>query len=406
LTFREKPGTTLPIRPTIHEVNTMAEKTERAQFVDRMRGLAMLVMIEVHVTNSLMLPALRETAWFPLLNFINGLVAPSFLFISGFAFGLAAEKKLAEFRRFGSAFWLQLGRIGLIALLGFLLHLPYFSLRLTLKNWRWIHWNYFFSFDILHCIAAGLLFLFAARLLIRSDRGYGRFLIGGAAIALLAAPFAWQVDWWRIAPAPLAGALSPARPALFPLLPWLAFLFFGGIVSERFRLAKSAGADAERRHFRRLALLAAALIVLGRVFLLSALNFQQYIAPIRPNWVFFGYRLGWVLALLCLCRWLDDVKRGRLPWVVAAGRESLLVYVAHLMILYRHVFGLPNVVEWVGRRLDLGQALLGSLALAAAMVVLAIGWGRIKRRDRRLARRITALAFAAFLVLFVLARSA
>ncbi|HNX97760.1 MAG TPA: heparan-alpha-glucosaminide N-acetyltransferase domain-containing protein, partial [Candidatus Aminicenantes bacterium] len=322
----------------------MSGKTERALFVDRMRGLAMLVMIEVHVTNSLLLPALRETAWFPLLNFINGLVAPSFLFISGLAFGLAAGKKLDEFRRYGATFWLQLGRIGLIALLGFLLHLPYFSLRLTLKNWRWIHWNYFFSFDILHCIAAGLLFLFAARLLIRSDRGYGRFLIGGAAIALLAAPFAWQVDWWRIAPAPLAGALSPARPALFPLLPWLAFLFFGGIVSERFRLAKSAGADAERRHFRRLALLAAALIVLGRVFLLSALNFQQYIAPIRPNWVFFGYRLGWVLALLCLCRWLDDVKRGRLPWVVAAGRESLLVYVAHLMILYRHVFGLPNVV--------------------------------------------------------------
>ncbi len=378
---------------------------ERALFVDRMRGLALLVMIEVHVTNTLMLPALREASWFPLLNFINGLVAPSFLFISGFAFGLAAEKKLDEFRRLGSAFRLQLGRIGLIALLGYLLHLPYFSLSLTLKNWQWIRWDYFFSFDILQCIATGLLILFAARLVIRGERGFRVFLWGGALITLLASPFVWAQPWRQLLSPPFAGALSSERPTLFPVFPWLAFLFIGGIASYLYRDAKKGGAQQEQRFFFRTGALALLLIVFGRILLSPALNFQQYLAPIRPNWVFFLYRLGWVLAILTLCRWLDGTARGKMNWVVAAGRESLLVYVAHLMVLYRHVPGLPNMVEYIGKTLSFSEALLFSLALAALMVGMAILWGKVKGADRKRARKITALAFAAFLVLFVFSRS-
>jgi hypothetical protein len=46
----------------------------------------MIVMIEVHVINGLMHPVYRRAPWFGLLDFVNRLAAPSFLFISGFAF--------------------------------------------------------------------------------------------------------------------------------------------------------------------------------------------------------------------------------------------------------------------------------------------------------------------------------
>jgi uncharacterized membrane protein len=72
---------------------------------------------------------LRNTSWFGFINFANGLVAPSFIFISGFAFVLASQKKLPEYRKFRYAFWKQLGRIGLIWFTGYMLHIPYFSLQ-------------------------------------------------------------------------------------------------------------------------------------------------------------------------------------------------------------------------------------------------------------------------------------
>jgi len=103
----------------------MVQKS-RLAFIDLLRGWAILVMIEVHVFNAFVLPELRSTSWFHALNFINGLVAPSFTFISGFVFLLASQKKLESFRSYGPAFWKQAGRIGMIWLIGYSLHLPFF----------------------------------------------------------------------------------------------------------------------------------------------------------------------------------------------------------------------------------------------------------------------------------------
>ena len=55
-------------------------KNIRLNFVDLMRGLAMIVMVEVHVVNSMMDPVFRNEAWFNYINFLNGMVAPVFIF--------------------------------------------------------------------------------------------------------------------------------------------------------------------------------------------------------------------------------------------------------------------------------------------------------------------------------------
>ena len=64
----------------------------RLLFVDWLRAWALLVMIETHVFNAFLDTPLRLTGWFGNLNFLNGLVAPSFLFVLGFVFLVAAEK--------------------------------------------------------------------------------------------------------------------------------------------------------------------------------------------------------------------------------------------------------------------------------------------------------------------------
>src|SRR5581483_3674314 len=81
----------------------VAKPRERVAWIDLYRGMAVLVMIETHVVNSFMAEALRHASWFSVLNYLNGLVAPSFLFIAGFVQGLerggAPEKPLNYARR-------------------------------------------------------------------------------------------------------------------------------------------------------------------------------------------------------------------------------------------------------------------------------------------------------------------
>ncbi len=102
-------------------------RSSRLVFIDWLRGFSILFMIETHVFNSLLKPFLKEEGWFHLLNFFNGLVAPSFLFVSGWAFVVASTRKLEDLHQFGPAFWQQLKRIGLIWILGYALHLPGFA---------------------------------------------------------------------------------------------------------------------------------------------------------------------------------------------------------------------------------------------------------------------------------------
>ncbi len=73
----------------------MAAKN-RALFIDLLKGLALVVMIEVHVFNSLLLPEIKQAWWFNYLHFINGLVAPAFTFTS---FKMICYKILIIFSR-------------------------------------------------------------------------------------------------------------------------------------------------------------------------------------------------------------------------------------------------------------------------------------------------------------------
>ncbi|MHB8854784.1 MAG: heparan-alpha-glucosaminide N-acetyltransferase domain-containing protein, partial [Ignavibacteriaceae bacterium] len=131
----------------------MKEKV-RFIFVDLLRGWALLVMFEVHSFNVLLKPALQKTDWFNQLNFVNGLVAPAFLFISGFAFVLSSQKNLDELRKFGGKFWKKIARILLVFLVGYSLHIPFLSIRLIHERANQQMMLAAYNVDVLQCIAA------------------------------------------------------------------------------------------------------------------------------------------------------------------------------------------------------------------------------------------------------------
>ncbi len=372
----------------------------RFAFLDLLRGWALLVMIEVHVFNTFLLPSIRDEAWFSVLNYVNGLVAPSFIFISGFVFMIAAERKMDSYRAYGTAFWRQLGRIGTIWVVGYFLHLPFFSLHRMMTETTPDGWLKFYQADVLHTIALGLLLLFALRLAVRRDRVYTTILIVAGIVFAFGAMVVWDVDMTQYLPAPVAAYVNATHFSLFPVFPWLAFMMAGGYLSNLFQRARTAG--TEEAFFRLFVRVGLAMAVGGFLLRQLPVSVPWVSHDVRANPIFFFERLGVVMTLLWLCRWYTLRRNTERSVVLDVSRESLMVYAAHLLVIYGQFFDGHSLAFLLGKYHGVIACMAGTLLLAGVMIGAAMGWGWLKRERLRVARLVMATGSLIVCVLFVI----
>jgi uncharacterized membrane protein len=375
----------------------------RLIFIDLLRGWATIVMIEVHVFNAFLFPSLKETDWFRILNYVNGWVAPSFLFVAGFVFVIASGRKLQDFRTFGKAFWRQIGRIALIWIVGYGLHLPFFSFTRTVNETTQAGWLQFYQSDILHCIAIGLLIVFLGRILIKSDATYQKFLVTTGLIFVLAAPFLWDIDFTRSLPAALAAYLNGQHYSLFPIFPWIGFLTFGAVTAIGFKGTKAA--DKELDYLKLIGYVSGVLIVGGTLLSELPVRIPLVSSAIRANPLFFASRLGIVLLLMLLCWYYAERRKTEKSFVLDAGRESLVVYTAHLLVIYGQYWNDKSLAYWHGGTLGVVQCILATLGLMILMVAGAKVWGATKRRSLPTARALSFATGLVVLLVFLLKKS-
>jgi uncharacterized membrane protein len=359
----------------------------RLVFIDLLRGWATIVMIEVHVFNAFLLPDIKSAGWFGWVNFVNGLVAPSFLFVAGFVFVVASDRKLDEFRTYGKAFWRQLGRIMLIWVIGYGLHLPYFSLTRTLRDSTDSQLLLFSQSDILHCIAIGLLIIFLGRIVIKRDQYYQLYLVLIGSLTVLIAPFIWEIDFSRYLPGFIAPYLNDHQGSIFPLFPWLGFLMFGGVAAFVHKKARSSG--SERSYFLKLAGLGSFLVIAGTLLVSLPSYIPQMSTAIRANPVFFASRLGIVFLLLVACWYFAEWRKTEKSFVLDMSRESLLVYTAHLLVIYGRFWNGNSPTFYYGESFTVPQAVIATFALILVMVVSAKLWGMLKQGSMRWARIVS-----------------
>ena len=138
---------------------TLQPKSKRLDYIDLLRGWAVIVMIETHVFNATLTDAIRSTDFFDYIKFVNGLVAPSFLFASGLAYAITTRRKLNDYLSFGRPLFKQFGRLMFILALGYLLHLPKFNYHQLVYWTEERHWRTFFQADVLQCIAVSLMLM-------------------------------------------------------------------------------------------------------------------------------------------------------------------------------------------------------------------------------------------------------
>lgn len=344
---------------------------KRFAFIDLHKGWSLIFMIETHVFNAMLISSIKEASWFSILNFINGLIAPSFIFISGFAFMIASQRKMEEFRKLKFQFWRQLGRIFLILIAGYLLHMPYLSLHKMLQNPSSQEVINFLKVDVLQCIAVSLLFLFLLRLFIKKDKIFIYSLVGTLAAILTFSPFFWTIDFTNYMPLLFANYFNSLYGSLFPLFPWAGFMIAGALSGMLFIRARET--NKEKEYFR------SSLILFGILAIVTGILLLPNVLPvIKPNPIFFLMRVSLVMLLLVFFWSYEIHRKTERSFVLDISRESLLVYWLHLQIIYRKFWNEESLNSIINMNLNLWQAISATVLLILLMYVIARIWGNIK----------------------------
>ncbi len=402
--------------------------SKRCDWIDQIRGWAVIVMIEVHVVNVYLHAGLRPD-W---LNYLNGLVAPSFTLAAGYSLVISTFRTDNTLR----PFWPHTARrLGFVLLCAYALHAP----GITFADWTVLgtvqKGRELFKIDVLQCIVFSLLVLqFLARL-VRNPRVFTGLALIIAVFVPLVSPSLWATGvadgLWLPIRGLFNGNVDRGVQALFPLFPWLAFPAFGAFLGglyRHYRVEDTEGRArwSEGRFLAGLALLGSALLAWGGatqhawlwggqwiqengVWLLhsrsGAFTYSELGAIANTTLPSVATRLGFILlggAAMGAIELLRPRWQGSNP-IKAASNESLLLYMLHLNVIFSVLLS-PLVVGLTG----LGWGSLGwtgTLLLTAAIIAFnlwaGVAWQRVRQTPDRM-KRLQRRAVAALGVWFVL----
>lgn len=330
------------------------EQSARLAWIDLLRGLAVVGMIETHVINAVLDARYDEAVWLGKLMSWDGLIAPLFLFIAGYAQGLAIQKAHAAGRDVLNAS--RIRRLALIFAIAYAIHLPW---GLWIKgDFGPETWRILFQADILQCMAVSL-FTIAV---VGHVAGCRHLLLTGAlaGLAIFLAPAAMH---WHSGVGAIDAYLNRNSGSLFPLFPWFGFAACGCLASHW-------ASDSTTRK--------AAWLALGGIGILIS----PYISPTpwfsqHPS--FFFERLGWLLIFCVIAQGVASRFSPR--WLMLASRESLLLYVLHLQFIYALPLNGKPLNLWLGRT----QSLLNTALIFIAVLAMSMlgAWLNEKRKLRR-----------------------
>jgi uncharacterized membrane protein len=356
-----------------------ASPSGRLEFLDLIRGIFILIMVEGHTLRALLSMAAQASAIYVIQDLIHNLTGPAFLFASGAALVYSTQGHWESFRQWSPKLRRRLFRWLGVLVAGYALQLTYGTLSRSLIETTPRQLAYLFSLNILQCIVLGL---FVLQLLIHitpNERWFFRAtVLGGVGIAL-ATPFVWDdaAGW----PVWLASLVSGRTQSIFPLFPYTGFTLAGAAWGYLHSAARGQGRpEGSEAEFLRSSMRACMGLCLasGAIALLPLPESYSDFWSTSPQ--FFLLRAG-VLGLVTTgARHLEPRLLPRLRVLAMAGRESLLIYVLHLVALYGSAFNPDtSLVKTLGTPQPAGYAILVWVLFTAALLIIAGMWSWWKK---------------------------
>lgn len=309
------------------------KKKNRIIFIDLMRAFAVLMMVQGHTVDTLLADSYRtfDSPLFSFWFFMRGLTAPIFLFSSGTVFTYLFRMNKLPFSENPRA---KKGLKRFLLLVGLAYFLRYPTPYIfDFYNVSASQWQTFFQVDVLHLIGFGILFLIGLLYLAEKFNLRDVLVFSTAAfVAFSLYPLFSKIDWVKFLPLPIAGYLYQGTGSLFPLIPWIGFIFAGAVLGSY--LAHNSEVFTTKRFSLNLlymAFLFIAISLIGNTLELAIYK-QSNFWTTSPNLIFF--RLGIVLLLNSGMSYLAIMVKKVPPIIFHIGRNTLPIYVVHLIILY------------------------------------------------------------------------
>jgi uncharacterized membrane protein len=357
----------------------MKPPSQRLLYLDWVRGLAAIVMLQGHVFHSFLRNDLREGGPYMMSQFLGGMPPAVFLFLLGvtFAFLMDSQEKkgVTPVHRFGSA----LKRCGYLFGAAFA-----FRLQLWLFSADFSHWSDLFRVDILNCMGLALM-VFSVMAVFRTVERIRLCAILGIAVAA-ASPVVSSLDWSGV-PVIVQHYLVPDH-AFFGFFPWASFVAFGMSAGSILRILTPEEVGPAMHWFG----------WGGLALAFSAYSLSNVSASIYPNSDFWlnspaliFIKLGAVLIAIAFAWvWNLGISATSWSWVRQLGLTSLLVYWVHVELVYGRWFGALKTQLSVGETL---LAALVTLLLMLGLSLLRTNWVAVKAwfspSNAALARRVS-----------------
>jgi len=328
-----------------------SKTTSRLQFLDWVRGLGAVIMLQGHTYHSFLRQDLRGSSTFVLSDFLGGLPSAVFLFLTGVTLAFLMDSRERQGAPATARVMASLRRAGYILGLGFLVRI-----QLWIFAFPGSQWTDMLRVDVLNCMGVALAVM-AVMAAFRTVERVRLCAILGVAIAA-ASPLASQIDWSAVHP--IVRSYIVPDYASFGFFPWGAFVAFGVSLGSLIRILTH---EQLERAMQWIAITGCVLIVGSQQLSeLPSLYTKSEFWLNSPFMILI--KLGAILLIVAFAFLWNKHTAEKWSWVRQLGTTSLLVYWVHLELIYGRWLGVWH------SNLSIGQCTVGAVGVIALMVLL------------------------------------
>jgi uncharacterized membrane protein YsdA (DUF1294 family) len=183
-------------------------------------------------------------------------------------------------------------------------------------------------------------------------------------------------------PQPIAGYFYDGTGSLFPLFPWAGYVVLGGVLGSY--LARNPMVFKTNKFSFNLALFGFALIFVSEISVFITgkyFNYYYITSSYTPDTIVF--RVGFVLVLNSIVSYISQKIESIPRIIILVGRNTLLIYVVHLMILYGSAWN-PGLVLLFGASLKVSETIFFAVLMITLMTFMVVLLSKFKFRNKQL----------------------
>jgi uncharacterized membrane protein len=351
-------------------------RAARIDYIDWLRGFAVVGMFEVHCYDAWLGGSARQSAFFHYTQLSGTVPAPLFIFLSGITFAFIAgsmRRKGADANKIAAR---TIRRGAEILALGLLFRVQEFVL-----GQPWAPRTDLARVDVLNMIGVSIMAMGVACWLVRGRVANALFAVAIAAAIAMLTPLVWNrwsprwLPWYLESYFNGVHIFGVPQPWLFPIFPWMAFAFAGLAVG--FFLFSPWASEHQSRALAIVGVGGVAAFYLSRWLDSRPIHLYSVYDYWHTSPCFLLARVGIVMGIMAAgyawCRW-GLASAGFSP-LKQLGQTSLLVYWVHIEFVYGKFSILTK------RAQDIPTASLGLLAIFLSMVLLSVLRTRLKGRS-------------------------